>query len=82
MFVEFFGWYENETDIFLAMEYIEHGDLSQYIKRGEFTMSDGREITAQVLEALVVLHTEGICHRDLKPQVCLRCPSYRIHLPI
>lgn len=52
------------------MEYIEHGDLSQYLKiTGPCTDEDAREITRQLLDGLVVLHEIKICHRDLKPQV-------------
>lgn len=50
------------------MEYIEHGDLSGYIKNPK-AKSDAKEITRQILEGLEVLHEKGICHRDLKPQV-------------
>jgi serine/threonine protein kinase len=32
-------------------------------------MENAKEITRQILEGLVVLQKEGICHRDLKPQV-------------
>lgn len=49
------------------MEYIKYGDLSDYIT--DDTREDVKEIATQVLEGLVVLHAEGICHRDLKPQV-------------
>lgn len=69
MFVEFLGWYENTRDIFLAMEYIEYGDLSEYMKERETAQAEAREVTRQILEGLKILHGEGICHRDLKPQV-------------
>lgn len=49
------------------MEYIKYGDLSNYIT--DDTRADAKEITTQILEGLVVLHAEGICHRDLKLQV-------------
>lgn len=50
------------------MEYIKHGDLSQYLKNPKTPM-DAREITRQLLEGLIVLHEKRICHRDIKPQV-------------
>lgn len=53
------------------MEYIEHGDLSNYMRsqKGPVPEDTSRAITRQVLEALTVLHERQICHRDLKPQV-------------
>lgn len=67
-FVLFFGWYENRDFVFIAMEYIEHGDLSQYLKSPD-SRPNAREITRQLLEGLTILHDKKICHRDLKPQV-------------
>lgn len=52
------------------MEYIEHGDLGKYIVEHNPTAL-APEITSQILEGLIVLHERAICHRDLKPQVCL-----------
>lgn len=69
--MRFLGWYENRKYIFIAMEYIEYGDLSQYMQSGEDkTRCNAREITGQVLEGLAVLHERNLCHRDLKPQAC------------
>lgn len=52
------------------MEYIEHGDLAQYIdKHGKPEETVVKAITKQILNALVIMHERGICHRDLKPQV-------------
>lgn len=67
--MQFFGWYENAEKIFLAMEYVQHGDLGEYIKNRDKAKINAREITRQLLEGLEVLHEKGICHRDLKPQV-------------
>lgn len=69
LFVQFLGWFENANEIFLAMEYINEGDLSGYMADHELAKSNAAEITKQILEGLQVLHDEGICHRDLKPQV-------------
>lgn len=54
------------------MEYVEGGDLGLYIEECGATTGakdDIGEITSQILEGLAVLHQEGICHPDLKPQV-------------
>lgn len=66
----FLGWFEDEHSIYLAMEYIEYGDLGQFIKEyGAHAKANVKVIAVQLLEGLVVLHGRGICHRDLKPQV-------------
>lgn len=67
------------------MEYIEHGDLAQYIdKHGKLEQTVVKDITRQILNALVVMHERGICHRDLKPQVRYRFqtpPCFRLTVP-
>lgn len=86
MFVEFHGWYENRHEVFFAMEYIKYGDLSQYIIDRDTAKAEASEVTRQILEGLKILHGEGICHRDLKPQVWLReslifiIDAYRVYL--
>lgn len=68
--VKFLGWYEDRNFIFLTTEFVEHGDLAQYLKEfGPKLRSNAEEITRQLLEGLVVLHERGICHGNLKPQV-------------
>lgn len=65
----------------IAMEYIAYGDLGQYISYyPDDARSKAKEIASQILKGLVVLHQREICHRDLKPQVCLLppLPSFRI----
>ena len=39
---KFFGWFENDDRIYLAMEYCEFGDLDQYIQTGEITEADAK----------------------------------------
>lgn len=70
LFVEFFGWYETKDSLFIAMEYLEHGDLHKHIIRtGICSENDAKAIAYQLLEGLGVMHEMGFAHRDLKPQV-------------
>lgn len=70
LFVEFFGWYENTESIFIAMEYLQHGDLHKHLNVvGACSEHDSKMIAYQLLEGLGVMHNLGFAHRDLKPQV-------------
>ena len=50
------------------MEHIEHGDLDSHFKQ-PLAEAEAREITAQILEGLEILHENQFAHRDLKPAV-------------
>lgn len=70
LFVQFLGWYKDSDFIFVAMEYVKHGSLSDYLDlKKSNDLSNSKEIIRQILEGLVVLHERKICHRDLKPDV-------------
>jgi len=51
---------------YIAMEYFPKGDLRQPIKRG-LEPRVAAALFRQMAEALKVLHTAGVLHRDLKP---------------
>jgi serine/threonine protein kinase len=55
-------------NIFVAMEYLRHGDLSKYAGT-ELQEMEIKEIADNVLRGLQVMHEEGFTHRDIKPQV-------------
>lgn len=71
MFVDFFGWFKDQYDIFLAMEYFPLGDLETNVKAnsGKLLESHARDIAEQILLGLDIMHAESFAHRDLKPQV-------------
>ncbi|KAK4182575.1 kinase-like domain-containing protein, partial [Podospora australis] len=66
-FVQCLGWYRHAESIFIAMEYIRHGDLKQYLSE-PLPESEARIITRQVLDGLMHMHTNQFVHRDLKPE--------------
>ena len=55
---------------FITMEFIEGQDLSRSLvtEKGKLTPEETVRIIEQVCLALEAAHTEGVVHRDLKPQ--------------
>jgi serine/threonine protein kinase len=52
------------------MEYMRHGDLSQYLKKaGPSARPQAKAIVSQILKGLIALHDQNICHRDIKSKV-------------
>lgn len=59
--------------LYIAMEYLEHGDLKQCVP-GALTEEAAQNITFQVTEALQFMHVRSFAHRDLKPSVSHSIP--------
>ncbi|HEV2493240.1 MAG TPA: serine/threonine-protein kinase [Terriglobia bacterium] len=54
---------------FISMDYIEGQDLRSLLKeKGRFTWQDATAIIVQACQGLEATHSEGVVHRDLKPQ--------------
>ncbi len=63
---------------FITMEYVEGEDLSSVLeKRPKLEPEEAVNILRQVLGALQAAHTEGVVHRDLKPQNIMIDPTGR-----
>ncbi|CAH0018935.1 unnamed protein product [Clonostachys rhizophaga] len=65
-FVRSDDWYESKDTIFIIMEYMELGDLQNYLTR-PFPEAEVQQIVSQLLEGLEFMHSSGFIHRDLKP---------------
>jgi len=51
------------------MEFIEHGDLADYMKKyGPLKEAMMQDVTRQLILALEYVHKLGISHRDIKPE--------------
>lgn len=59
---------ENQTAYYI-MEFLEGADLKHLLKMrgGRLSWTEVRNITLQVIEALAVLHADGVVHRDISP---------------
>ena len=54
---------------FITMEFIEGKDLTSLIKeKGRLSFEECADVIFQVCTALDAAHSEGVVHRDLKPQ--------------
>ncbi len=53
--------------LFMSMELVEGGDLSQAIRDGRVTPEVALALIGPICEGLHFAHTHGIVHRDIKP---------------
>lgn len=61
--------WENKNDLYLILEYIEGGELFDYlIKRGKLQEFEAVSYFKQIIHGIGYLHQLNICHRDLKPE--------------
>lgn len=70
MFVNFFDWFQDDSEVFLAMEYVPLEDLERNVGRvKKIPVTEAKCIIEQLLLGLEIMHAEYFAHRDLKPQV-------------
>ena len=79
--VSMFGVFQDELNIYFALEYIGGGDLfSRLADGGALDESTGRLVLAEVALALAHIHERGYMYRDLKPENVLVCTDGHIKL--
>mmetsp|Transcript_10744 Transcript_10744/g.25296 ORF Transcript_10744/g.25296 Transcript_10744/m.25296 type:complete len:403 (-) Transcript_10744:433-1641(-) len=67
--IQLLATYEDNTSIFLALEYCDGGDFGDKLRELGLAVSE-REVAdwvRQMCHAVGVLHERSICHRDVKP---------------
>ncbi len=58
---------EADGMLYMAMEYVENGTLTDWLKKQELTVDQAIQICSKVGLALHAVHMKHIVHRDLKP---------------
>ena len=61
----------SKTKIFIVLELITGGELfDKIVSAGRLSEEQAKFYFAQLVEGVDYCHKQGVCHRDLKPEVC------------
>nr|CAA59410.1 serine /threonine protein kinase [Schizosaccharomyces pombe]prf//2110385A protein kinase cds1 [Schizosaccharomyces pombe] len=72
---------ENDDELFIVMEYVEGGDLMDFlIANGSIDEQDCKPLLKQLLETLLHLHKQGVTHRDIKPENILITNDFHLKI--
>ncbi|KFK30981.1 hypothetical protein AALP_AA6G053300 [Arabis alpina] len=71
--VQIKGSYEDQNSVHIVMEWCNGGELFQKIEavvksHGYYTENDAAGIFRSIMEALQVIHSSNVIHRDVKPE--------------
>ncbi|RBP46516.1 serine/threonine protein kinase [Roseimicrobium gellanilyticum] len=56
-----------EDFLFISMELVEGGDLSQAMRHGQLTLASALQMLIPICEGVQAAHEHGLVHRDIKP---------------
>jgi tetratricopeptide (TPR) repeat protein len=66
---------------FITMDFVEGQDLRVLLlERGKFSPEPAARVMLQICRALEAAHSEGVIHRDLKPQNIMVAPDGRVYV--
>lgn len=74
------GWFEDDEQIYLVLQYISGRDLSKFFKKQLPSRKTTVEIILQVIDALKYCHENNIIHRDIKLENILINTDLKIKL--
>jgi len=65
--IHFLKTYETPTSLYLVMELVSGGTLTELLAVRKLTESEAARVIKGILHAVAYLHSKDIVHRDLKP---------------
>ncbi|KOS19970.1 putative serine/threonine-protein kinase [Escovopsis weberi] len=73
--------WENRSEIYLILEYIDQGDLFTFINsKGRLSEEIAIYFFRQIISAIAYCHSFNVCHRDLKPENILITADLQIKI--
>ena len=79
--VNYIGSFQDSHKLYLVMEYVQGGELYTLMReKGVFSRSETQVVTAEIVSALLYLHSEGVAYRDLKAENVLISATGHIKL--
>ncbi|KAL7951911.1 hypothetical protein V8C42DRAFT_356946 [Trichoderma barbatum] len=73
--------WENRSEIYLILEYIDQGDLFTFINtKGRLSEKVAVHFFRQMISAIAYCHSFNVCHRDLKPENILITADLQIKI--
>ncbi|KAF9772017.1 hypothetical protein IL306_010333 [Fusarium sp. DS 682] len=73
--------WENRSEVYLILEYIDQGDLFTFINmKGRLSEEVSVFFFRQIISAISYCHSFNICHRDLKPENILITADLQIKI--
>ncbi|KAK0621044.1 kinase-like domain-containing protein [Immersiella caudata] len=83
-FVRTFGWFDDAASVYIAMEYLPHGDLYHHTQNmPPFSELEASKVVRQLIQGVRYMHDNGFAHRDLKPHnilIASTAPSWQVKI--
>ena len=62
------GFYESDDAFYIVQEYVGGGELFTGWRGRAVLEADAADVPQELASALALLHGQGLCHRDIKPE--------------